>query len=302
VTTRFIRVCDTDIAVSGRLIRTGRIDGERYKFLDEPEQVVQALRAGRTGLDLFTFLQRLPPTSPRFAYSLEWDGFACLELSTFDHWWTTQIGFKARNKARLAARRGVSLREVPFDDGLVDGVWKIYNECPVRQGKPFRHYGKPLEVVRRELGTFLESSVFIGAFVEQALVGFAKLTVDDSGTQAGLMHIVATIRHRNLAPANALIAEAVRSCTRRAIPYLVYSRFGFHGRGRDTLRDFKTRNGFRRIDLPRYYVPLTRQGALALRFGLHRRAIDSLPASLVEQARRIRRAWYARRRGAAGEW
>ena len=36
---RFVRVCDRDIAVRGRLVRTGRIDGEQYKFLDDPEPV-----------------------------------------------------------------------------------------------------------------------------------------------------------------------------------------------------------------------------------------------------------------------
>jgi hypothetical protein len=183
---------------------------------------------------------------------------------------------------------------VPLDDALVHGVWAIYNECPVRQGRRFPHYGKPIDVVRTELGTFLDSSTFIGAFVEDTLIGFAKLTMDESRTQAGLMHIVSMIRHRDKAPTNALIAQAVRSCTERSIRYLVYANFAYGKKQRDSLRDFKERNGFRRVDLPRYFVPLTRKGRIALRWGLHHRATDYLPGLWLEQARMLRSAWYTR--------
>jgi hypothetical protein len=37
------------------------------------------------------------------------------------------------------------------------------------------------------------------------------------------MHILSMIRHREKAPTNALIAQAVRSCAERGIPYLWYA-------------------------------------------------------------------------------
>ena len=222
-----VNVCGRDVRVAGRLLRIARLEAEKYQFLDDPEPVVRALRKSGIRIDLFTFMQRLPETSPKYAYPMEWDNLAVLPVSTFDHWWNQQIGFKARNKAKQAEKRGVTLREVPFDDALVRGIWEVYNECPVRQGRPFTHYGKDVETVRKEEATFLESSVFIGAFFDGKLIGFVKLVADETRRQAGLMNIVSMIQHRDKAPTNALVAQAVRSCAERGIPHLVYSNFAY---------------------------------------------------------------------------
>src|SRR6202042_2269958 len=128
-----VRVCNRDIKVEGRLIRIARVEGEKYCFLDDPKPVVEGLRNCGTRTDLFTFMQRLPETAPKYSYPMEWDNFAVLPISTFDHWWTKQIGFKARNKAKQAEKRGVTLREVKFDDALIQGIWEIYKETPIRQ-------------------------------------------------------------------------------------------------------------------------------------------------------------------------
>ena len=90
------------LKVRGRLIRIGWIDGDGYKFLDDPEAVLAELRKSDTRIDLFTFMQRLPDTALKYAYPVEWDNMAVLPVSTFEHWWTKQIGFKARNKAKQA--------------------------------------------------------------------------------------------------------------------------------------------------------------------------------------------------------
>ena len=290
-----IKVCGKDIRVQGRLIRIARLDADKYQFLDDPEVMLDALRKSGSGTDLFTFIQRLPETSPKYPYPMEWDNLAALPVSTFEHWWTRQIGFKARNKAKQAEKKGVRLAEVPFDDALVEGIWKVYNESSVRQGKPNVHYGKDVETVRKEEATFLDSSIFIGAFLDGKLIGFVKLVSDETRTQAGLMNIVAMVRHRDKAPANALVAEAVRVCAERGISYLVYSNFAYGKKQRDSLSDFKERNGFQRIDLPRYYVPLTRVGSVALRLGLHHRFVDHLPEPVLSKARELRNAWYNRK-------
>jgi hypothetical protein len=104
-------------------------------------------------------------------------------VSTFERWWTRQIDAKTRNMVRRAEKRGLVVREIPFDDALVRGIWKIYNECPVRQGRPFPHYGKDIEAVREMSTTFPDLSFFIGAFFEERLVGFVKLTIDDARSQ-----------------------------------------------------------------------------------------------------------------------
>ncbi len=224
-------VCGKDIQVQGRLVRMARLDGDKYKFLDDPEPVVAGLRKSHMKIDIFTFMQKLSDTSPKYNYPMEWDNLAALRVSTFENWWTEQIGFKARNKAKQAAKKGVVIREVPFDDALAHGIWEIYNESPVRQGRRFPHYGKSIDRVRQMSSTFHDTSIFIGAYLDEKLIGFIKLTMDDSRTQAGMMHIVSMIRHRDKAPTNALVAQAVRSCADRGISHLVYSNFAYGKEG-----------------------------------------------------------------------
>jgi hypothetical protein len=226
---------------------------------------------------------------------MEMDNLAAIPVSTFDQWWNHQIGFKARNKAKQAEKKGVTVREVRFDDVLVKGIWEIYNECPFRQGKPFGHYGKNLETVHKEEATYLDSSIFLGAFLGEEMIGFVKMVHDETRTQAGLMNIVSMIKHRDKAPTNALVAQAVRACAERKISYLVYSNFAYGKKEKDSLSDFKERNGFQKMDLPRYYVPLTAVGRLALGLGLHKRLSDRLPESVAAKLREYRNAWYNRK-------
>jgi hypothetical protein len=288
-------ICGTEFNIRGRLLRVASIEGEKYRFTDDPRRVVEGLQKSEARIDLFTFIQRVSDVSPKYRYPMEWDNFAVLPVTTFDHWWTKVLGFKGRNKAKQAEKKGVKLREIPLDEVLIEGIWRIYNECPIRQGKRFPHYGMPLERVSSYAGTFLDSSIFIGAFLEDVLIGFAKLTIDETRTQAGLMHIVSVIEHRDKAPTNALIAHAVKACADRYIPYLVYSNFAYGNKKSDSLSDFKERNGFQRVNVPRYYVPLTGRGELALRMGLHRKLIERLPESVIAKLREYRANWYGRK-------
>ena len=145
-----MKVCGEDIRVEGRLIRIARLEADSYEFLEDPPTAIASLLEANARIDLFTFMQRLPETTPRFDYPLEWDNVAAVPVSTFEQWWNHQINFKVRNKVRLAEKRGVSVRAVPFDDAFVRGISEIYNESPVRQGRRFRHYGKDLESIRQE--------------------------------------------------------------------------------------------------------------------------------------------------------
>jgi hypothetical protein len=288
-------VCGRKINIQGRIIKIARLDADRYQFLEDPTPLVNSLRKSGVKIDLFTFMQKLPETSPRYDYPMEWDNLAALPVSTFANWWTQQIGSKARNKAKQAAKNGVTTREVPFDDELARGIWEIYNECQVRQGKPNAHYGRTTEWVHAAEATYLDSSIFIGAFLGNKLIGFAKLVTDETRMQAGLMNIVSMVQHRDKAPTNALIAQAVRTCAEHKIGYLVYSSFAYGKKQRDSLSDFKERNGFQRIDLPRYYIPLTCTGWLAFRLGLHRELVDLVPESIGAKLRELRKAWYRRK-------
>ena len=283
-----------DISVRGRMLRIASIDGDKYRFMDEPQPVIDGLRKQGTRVDLFTFIQRVTETTPKYDFPMEWDNFAALPISTFDNWWMKVLGFKGRNKAKQAEKKGVVVREVPLDDALIEGIWRIYNECPIRQGRRFPHYGMPLERVRPYASSFLDQSVFIGAYLNDVLIGFSKLTIDETRTQAGLMHIISTIEHRDKAPTNALIAAAVKACADRQIPYLIYSNFAYGNKQTDSLSDFKERNGFQRVNVPRYYVPLTLMGKMGLRMGMHHKLIDRLPESVITRLRDFRASWYSR--------
>jgi hypothetical protein len=290
-----IRVGGTEIRTEGRLLRIAKLEADGYQFLENPEPFIMQLRHCGERIDLFTFLQRLPETTPKFGYPIEPHNFAALQVTTFDQGWNQTLGFKGRNKAKQAEKKGVIVREVPFGDTLVKGIWEVYNESPVRQGEPNSHYGKNLETVYKMEATFLDSSVFIGAFLGENLIGFIKMVHDETRSQAGLMNIVSMVKHRDKAPTNALVAQAVRSCAERKIPYLVYASFAYGKKRKSSLSDFKERNGFQQIDVPRYYVPLTVTGNLAFRFGLHRKLADNLPESVASRLRDLRSAWYNRK-------
>lgn len=294
-----MKVCGKDVQIDGRLIRTARLAADGYEYFEDPQAALEGLRRAGVRVDVFTFGQRLPHTEPRYDYPLEWDNVAAVPVSTFDHWWERQISAKTRNMVRLAEKRGVIVRTVAFDDSLVRGISAIYNESPIRQGKYFWHYGKDMETVGRENGTLLERSVFIGAFLGEHMIGFAKLVSDETQAQAGLMQILSMIEHRDKAPTNALVAAAVRSCAERGIPYLVYSQFAYGNKQRDGLSDFKKYNGFQKVDLPRYYVPLTVAGRLAIRARLHQKLADRIPEPLVLGLRRLRAVWYERTKAPA---
>ncbi|UWZ86930.1 hypothetical protein [Occallatibacter riparius] len=290
-----IEVEGLEIRITGRRLRTAQLEGDFYQFLKDPESVIAALRATPDRPDLFTFMQSLADVTPKYKYPMEWDNMAVISVSTFDHWMNHQISAKPRNQMRLAAKRGVELREVPFSEELVRGIKRIYDETPVRQGRMFPHYKEDFESVYAAEATFLDRAIFLGAYLGEELIGFVKLVADEDWNQVGMMNILSLISQRDKAPNNALVAEAVRTCANRGIPNLVYFRFAQGKRQRGGVIDFKLHCGFRRVDVPRYYVPLTPWGRAALRLGLHHRLRDRLPEGLSEKLKELQKRWHEQR-------
>lgn len=274
------------------LIRVAYLDGEGFQFLEDPEAATEELRKSRRRIDLFTFTQKLGE-APKYVYPMEWDNLATAHISGYDDWMMRQIHTKVRTKIRKAGKMGVVTREVPLDDELLRGISAIYNETPIRRGKRFWHYGIDLDSLRRMKSTFLERSIFLGAFFEGILVGFIKLVTDEHQNQAVSLHVISMIQHRDKCAMNALIAQAVRTCVERGIPYLCLAgKVGGDTHGADHLR-FKLNNGFQQMDFPRYYVPLTGLGRMALGLGLHHDLASWIPEPVGVAYRRIRRLWYA---------
>ena len=282
-----------DISTSGKIIRIARVSAEGYEFIDDPPSFISDMKKNDIRADIFTFTQKLPDTEPMYRYHMEWDNVAALPITSFDHWWTKQLNDKTRNMIRRAGKKGVVVKIVEFDDEFAKGITNIYNESPMRQGKPFWHYGKGFETVRKENATFLERSYFIGAYFENELIGFIKLVYEKDF--ASMMQIISMIKYRDKAPTNALVAKAVEICADNRIPYLVYAKYSAHGmKKRDSLSEFKHHNRFLKVDIPRYYVPLTIKGNVAIKLKLHRNIAQLLPENVMAFMKDIRRKWYER--------
>jgi hypothetical protein len=280
-----LRIDPHVLSVAGRLVKVARLRDEYHEFVDNPPAYIPALaRSGVPCGHVFTFIQPVPDRTPRFNYHLEWDYAAVLPVSTYEHWWKRQINDKTRNMVRKAQKSGVELRDVPFSDELVQGIARIYNESPVRQGRRFRHFGKSFATVKDEHATFIDRSDFIGAYYKGELIGFIKL-VHGRGV-SNLMQIISMMSHRDKAPTNALVAKAVERCAEKNVPLLHYGTWS-----RRSMGDFKKHHAFERLAIPRYYAPLTLYGRLSLRCGMHRSIIDRVPEPWIDQLATWRGKW-----------
>jgi hypothetical protein len=283
-----MQIHEKDIVVDGRFLKTVRLEHEWYEDLPNPEAFRQTLLTSEVRADLLTFWQRFPNSTPKFDYLVEFEDLAVLPVGTFGEWWDGRIKSRTRGLIRKCEKMGVTVRETQFDDDFVRGMVDIFNEVPVRQGRPFWHYGKDFETVKREFSRYLFREDMVGAYFQDKLIGFVMLA--NAGEYTYLGQIISKIEHRDKAPNNALIAKAVELTARKRIPYLIYNYWNETG-----LTEFKRRNGFEKQSVPRYYLPLTAKGRLGLRLGAHRPLNQMLPKTLVSQLRQLRSSFYERR-------
>lgn len=258
------------------------LEDEWYEDVADPETVIHALRHSVDfHPDIFTFWQRVPDTERRYPYFVEWERLAVLPITSYDNWLHKVLRPRVRSQLRKSEKDGLTVRETAFDDDFVRGMTKIFNESPVRQGRAFWHYGKDFDTVKTQFSRFIHRERMIGAYFGGELVGFIML--GHAGSYGVTGQIISSIKHRDKAPNNALIAKAVDVCERMGLRYLVYLHWTD-----DTLGEFKRRCGFEPVAVPRYYVPLTWRGWLALKLGLHRGLREWLPPSLKAPFKRIR--------------
>ena len=93
-------------------------------------------------IDIYTFLDRkwcCPIPNPLANWIREDDNVGLLEIKNYEAWWQA-IGKKTRNMVRKAEKSGVKVEVVEPSDKLAEGIWKIYNETPIRQERAFPHY------------------------------------------------------------------------------------------------------------------------------------------------------------------
>jgi hypothetical protein len=197
-----------------------------------------------------------------------------LQISSFDNWWKLQIRKKERNMVRRAEKKGVIVRPVRIDEDFIRGAHEIYNETPIRQGRRYIGYGISLADVRRKFSNLRRSEV-LGAYGDKnRLMGLLWIIYGDRAARIG--SFVSVTSQRDVSPNNALMAELARRCCEKGFHFIIYERMGYL----PSLDSFKRHNGFKGYAIPRYYVPLSKKGALALKLGVHKGIEHALPPRL----------------------
>jgi hypothetical protein len=287
VTLNTVKVAGTNLVVTGKIFKTARVFDEWYNDAEEPSKILPLLKSNARRIDLYTFIQRPPDLTPLYNYHLEWEEWAAIKVSTYKNWWEKQIPSRTRNAIRKAEKNGVRTAVVDFSHELIEGIVRIFNETPIKRGKPFKHYGKDHARVEQELGTQRDRCDFIAAYYEGELIGFIKLLY--AGSIAAPCVNLAMMSHRDKAPASALMAKVVEICAEKGIPFVEYAFWRTRNR---SMRYYLAGHGFEVLKVPRYYVPLTLLGRAGLKMGLHRDLRSFLPESLVTHFLKFRQKWY----------
>jgi len=284
-----IQVKGRTLIVTGKWLKQASVYEEDIlegEPVDDPHHFIQQLRESKLKADIFAFSQKMTEHKPKHSYHFDWDNAAAIPITTYDDWFKNRTAMDVRQNVRRAAKKGVVARSVPFDDQLVEGIVQVFNEDPIRQGRAFWHYGKDFQTVKKETSHCVERSEFIGAYLGDELIGFIKLLYADK--IAGIVINVSKHKYFEKRAPNALIAKAVEICAQKGMSYLTYAKYAYGKKGKSSLADFKRHNGFEQIEFPRYYVPLTLNGRIAVNLRLYRGLQEILPERvqlMVIQAR-----------------
>lgn len=282
------------IIVKGSRLRVAEIEAEEWleTELENPEECVKKLKEHRSEgprADILTFAQRVPEILQKYPYPLEWDSIAVVRVTKFDQWWEA-LPQGTRKNVRRSQKRDVVVTVRELDDALIRGIVDVNNDSPLRQGRTFDHYGKSFDEVKKDQSTYPDRSGFICAYSGEELIGFVKLVY--SGNVASILQILPKASHADKNPANALIAKAVEVCESKGISYLIYGKYNYGNTGDNPLRQFKERNGFEEVLVPRYYVPLTFKGLCCMKLGLHHGIRGFLPTGVIRVLVNVRARWY----------
>jgi hypothetical protein len=295
ITVPALEVDGNVIVVKGRWIKIASLQHADWleKELEDPKRCISRLEEERrSGLhaDIFTFGQMPPTTQPKHNYPVEFESIASLPTSDFKRWWES-VPQETRKNVRRSQKRGVVVSVRQMNDDLIHGLVDLNNDSPVRQGKPYTHYGKNFERVKEDQSSFPDRSEFICAYFGEELVGYMKLVY--RGNTASILHLLPKASHQDKRPANALIAKAVEVCEAKGISHLIFGKFNYGNKGDNPLREFKSRNGFEEVFVPRFYVPLTAWGQFCVKAKLHRGLVGILPKNVIALGLDVRAKWYS---------
>src|SRR5262245_648937 len=285
------RIEGREVVAIGRWLRVATLRDEEWlegKPVADPAQFVTALRASGLVADIFAFSAPIDAGPVDGHGRVELDNVAVIRTDDYKAWWEA-LPQNIRKYTRQAAKKGLEIRSAVLDNDFAAGIKAIYDETPVRQGRKFWHYGKDLDTVKRENGTYLDRCEILGAYYSGRLVGFMKFVY--VGDAARIMQILCLNAHQDKRPMTALIAKAAELCHRKGLKYLIYGKFTYGGKTDSGIAEFKRRLGFHQREFPRYYVPLSLRGRIGLQLGAHRGWLALLPTKLINHLLNFRTWW-----------
>jgi hypothetical protein len=294
VTVPALNVSGKFIVVRGKWVKVAVIHDEEWleTELDNPRECITRLKEQESQAlhaDIFTFAQKVPSTLPRYHYPLDWDSVAVARTTSFKSWWE-KLPQESRKNVRRSQKRGVVVTVKDFTDDLITAIVGVNNDSPIRQGRPNTHFGKTFDQVKKDQSSFIDRSDFICACLGDEVIGFMKIVY--RGEIASILNLAGKASHYDKRPTNALVAKAVEVCEAKGVSYLTYGGFHYGNKRASLLLEFKVRNGFQEMLMPRYYIALSGLGALYMKMRLHRGLLGILPPGMIRVGLSVRETLY----------
>jgi hypothetical protein len=239
--------------------------------------------------DIFSFAQKVPGSAPKYKYPFELMSIAAIRLPGFKEWWE-RLPQEARKNVRRAQKRGVIVTLMPFSEALMAHIRRVNDDSPIRQGIRNAHYGKSLAEIAKDYSAFLDRSDFICACVGEEVIGFLKIVY--RGEVASILNLTTMPSQADKRPANALVAKAVELCDARGVSFITFGQFNYGNKKDSPLREFKIRNGFEETFKPKFFVPLTTWGQIAMKANFHRGLLGILPSGAISMGLAARARCY----------
>jgi hypothetical protein len=107
---------------------------------------------------------------------------------------------------------------------------------------------------------------------------------------ASTLQVISKIEHRDKKTTNALLAKTVEICAAKHIPYLQY---GVWSSG--TLGDFKIYNGFEKMCVPKYFIPISAKGYAIMKLQLHHGIKGLISENMMQRLIALRTKWYKKK-------
>lgn len=251
-----------------------------------PGDVLKAVQDANLKADVVIVGQDFRISQPLYGgLSCEPDNVAAITLSSYEQW-LAALSQPTRRNIRLAEKRRVEIKVADFNEEFASGIKGIYDESPIRQGRRFWHYNKPLGAVREENATYQSSSDYLAAYHDSVMIGFIKVVY--VGNVARIMQILGMTAHFDKKPMFALVARAVARACEKGASHLTYCKYTYEGQEDSSITEFKRRLGFVQFDFPRYVLPVTFKGRIGTKVGAHRGLRGMLPGWMGRAAAKVR--------------